>query len=344
GVAGGASTAARLRRLDEQAEIVLFERGDHISYANCGLPYHAGGLIPERERLFVMTPTKFKQWLAVDVRTGTEIVAIDPARKVVSAKVLATGTILEEPYDKLVLSPGAAPLRPPIPGLDLEGVFTLRSVPDVDRIKAWLDGRSPRRAVVIGGGFIGLEMAENLHRRGLGVTVVEALDQVMGPLDPEMAALVQTQLRAKGVELVLGTAVAAIEQRGKGLAATLASGRELPADLVILSVGVRPDTAFAKAAGLACSPSGAIVVDAAMRTSDPHIFALGDAVEVQSPVLGKAVSVPLAGPATKQARVVAENVARGLKDSGAPARHYGGALGTAIAKVFDITAASTGPN
>ena len=344
GVAGGASTAARLRRLDEGAEIVVFERGSHVSYANCGLPYYAGGVIAERERLFVMTPEKFKAWLSVEVRTGTEVVAIDRSRKVVVAKELATGRTTEEPYDKLVLSPGAEPLRPPIPGLELDGVFTLRSVPDVDRLKAWLDERRPRRAVVIGGGFIGLEVAENLHHRGIAVTVVEALGQVMSVLDPEMAALVQTQLRSKGVGLALGETVTALQRREGGLVATLASGGELPADLVLLSVGVRPDTAFARESGLACSPSGALVVDAALRTSDSHIFALGDAVEVQSPVLGRPVSVPLAGPATKQARVVAENVALSLQDPAAEGRRYAGALGTAIAKVFDLAAAATGAN
>jgi NADPH-dependent 2,4-dienoyl-CoA reductase/sulfur reductase-like enzyme len=313
GVAGGASTAARLRRLDEHAEIVLFERGDHVSYANCGLPYYAGGAIAERERLFVMTPEKFRGRLGLDVRTGMEAVGIDRARKVLKLKDRRSGAVLEEPYDKLVLSPGAEPQRPPIPGLDLEGVFTLRTVPDVDRIKAWLDERRPERAVVIGGGFIGLEMAENLHRRGVFVSVVEAQAQVMTVLDPELAALVHAQLRAKNVELALGQAVQAIEQRGSRLVVRLSSGTELPADGVILSVGVKPDTAFARESGLACAPTGALLVDAHMRTSDPDIYALGDAVAVRSLVLDRGVTIPLAGPATKQARVVAENLHRSSK-------------------------------
>lgn len=345
GVAGGASTAARLRRLDERAEIVLFERGDHVSYANCGLPYYTGGVITERERLFVMTPEKFKGWLSVEVRTGTEIVAIDRARKVVVAKELRTGRTTEEAYDRLVLSPGAAPILPPIPGIDLEGIFTLRSVPDVDRIKAWIDDRRPERAVVVGGGFIGLEMAENLSHRGAFVTVVEALGQVMNVLDPDMASLIHAQLRAKHVELALGDAVKSFERRGSRLVITLASGAEIQSDMVILSVGVRPDTAFVKASDIACGPSGAILVDAAMRTSDPDVFALGDAVEVHSPVLGKGINIPLAGPATKQARVLAENLVLSLKDpSLAGGKRYPGTLGTSIAKVFDITAAATGAN
>ena len=344
GVAGGASTAARLRRLDEHAEIVVFERGGHVSYANCGLPYYAGEVIQERDRLFVMTPEKFKGWLAVDVRTGTEVVAIDRARKVVVAKDLDTGRTREERYDRLVLSPGAEPLRPPIPGLGLEGVFTLRSVPDADRIKAWIDTRKPERATIVGGGFIGLEMAENLHGRGAAVTVVEALDQVMGVLDPDMASMVHAHLRAKGVGLVLGDAVRSFERRDGRLVAALASGTEIAGDMVVLSVGVRPDTAFARESGIACGASGAILVDAAMRTSDPDIFALGDAVEVRSPVLGKDVHVPLAGPATKQARLVAENLLLSLKDPAAEGRSYGGALGTSIAKVFDLAAAAAGAN
>lgn len=342
GVAGGASTAARLRRLDENAEIVIFERGEHISYANCGLPYYAGNVISERERLFVMTPQKFRDWLDVEVRTRTEVLSIDTERKVVSIKALDNGRISEESYDKLVLSPGAEPLSPPIPGKELEGIFTLRSVPDVDKIKAWIDDRRPERAVVIGGGFIGLEMAENLHHRGAFVTVIEAQDQVMNVLDPEMAAMIHAQLRSKRVELVLKDGVKSFEKRGSRLVITLTSGAEIPTDMAILSIGVKPDTAFAKSSGIACNPGGAILVDPHMRTSDPHVYALGDAVEVHSPVLGKGVNIPLAGPASKQARVLAENLILGLK--GETGRSYPGTLGTSIAKVFDIIAASTGAN
>nr|WP_320131359.1 FAD-dependent oxidoreductase [uncultured Holophaga sp.] len=343
GVAGGASTAARFRRLDEHAEVVIFERGDYVSYANCGLPYYAGGAIKERDRLFVMTPGKFQDWLGVQVRTGHEAVGIDTARKVLKVKELASGRLMEESYDKLVLSPGAEPLRPPIPGIDLEGIFTLRSVPDVDRIKSWLDARRPERAVVVGGGFIGLEMAENLHARRIAVTVVEAQDQVMNGLDPEMAAMVQAQLRSKGVGLRLGTPVQAFERRGSRLFVKLAPDDELSADVVILSIGVRPDTGFIREAGIACAPHGAIQVDGSLRTSDPHVFALGDAVAVPSLVMDRSLVVPLAGPATKQARVVAGNLARSLRGEEA-LETYPGALGTSIAKVFDITAASAGAN
>lgn len=346
GVAGGASTAARLRRLDENADIVLVERGDYISYANCGLPYYAGGVIGDRERLFVMTPDKFKAWLNVDVRTGTEAKALDTAAKTVTLVDVRTGARRVESYDALVLSPGAEPIRPPIPGIESEGIYTLRSVPDVDAIKKRVDERRPERAVVIGGGFIGLEMAENLHERGVFVTVVEAQDQVMNVLDPEMAAMVHAQLKAKNVELYLGDGVASFERRGSRTVVRLASGTELPADIVILSIGVRPDTGIAREAGLALAPNGAIIVDERMRTSAPGVYALGDAAAFMHPVLGKPLGVPLAGPANKQARVVASAIVASAPGGDAPGdgegRAWKGAIGTSIAKVFDIVAASTG--
>ncbi len=337
GVAGGASTAARLRRLDEHAEIVLFERGPHISYANCGLPYYAGDTIKERERLFVMTPEKFKAWLNVDVRVRTEVTAIDRGAKKIQARELDTGREYSLEYDALVLSPGADPIKPPIPGIDDPRIFTLRSVADIDRIKEYLDTRRPERTIVVGGGFIGLEMAENLHARGSFVTIVEALDQVMNPIDFEMAALVHQHLKQKNVELYLSSAVSKFEQAGSRVVAVLADGTRLDADMIVLSIGVRSETGITKAAGLETTPNGAILVNENLQTSDPSIYALGDAIAFPHPVLGMAMPVPLAGPANKQARVVADNIARGPGT-----RKWRGAIGTSIAKVFDITAAAAG--
>lgn len=336
GVAGGASTAARLRRLDENAEIILFERGDYISYANCGLPYYAGGEITERERLFVMTPEKFHGWLHVDVRVATNVESIDRENKTVTVKNVHTGAQSKETYDVLILSPGAEALKPPIPGIDLEGIYSLRNVPDIDRIKKHIDEKHPERAVIVGGGFIGLEMAENLHKRGVFVTIVEAVDQVMNVIDFEMAALVHQHLKTKNVELYLGDSVKTFEKRGSRIIITLASGTELDADMVVLSIGVRPDTKIAKDAGLTLAQNGAIVVDEYLRTSDKNIFALGDAVEFPSPVIGASLTIPLAGSANKQARVVADNAVNGNT------RVWKGSIGTSIAKVFDITAASAG--
>jgi NADPH-dependent 2,4-dienoyl-CoA reductase/sulfur reductase-like enzyme/rhodanese-related sulfurtransferase len=336
GVAGGATAAARLRRMDETATIVLLERGDHVSYANCGLPYYVGGVIAERDDLFLMTPERFHASLAVDVRTASEAVAIDAERRTVTVRE-RSGRTYEESYDALLLAPGAAPIKPPIPGIDDPRIHTVRSVPDVDRIVAAIETQRPRRAVIIGGGFIGLEMAENLHERGIATTVVEAQSQVMAVLDLEMAAIVHQHLQAKGVGLVLGDGVAGFEQQGDSLAVRLTSGREVPADLVILAIGVKPDTALAKAAGLALDARGYIVVDGQMKTSLAGIFAVGDAVTMISPLTGKPSTVPLAGPANKQARTAADAIVLG---TAAPA--YKGALATAIAKVFDLTVACTG--
>jgi len=355
GVAGGASAAARLRRLDEAAEIILLERGEYISYANCGLPYYAGGVITERSKLFVMTPEKFRDTLAVDVRTGHEASAIDLKARTVTILEKKTGRAYAEGYDALVLSPGAEPLRPPIPGIDDESIFTLRSVPDIDAIKERIDARRPERAIIVGAGFIGLEMAENLRERGVFVTVVEALDQVMAPLDPEMAAIVHQHMKAKGVELYLSDSVAAFERKDEKIVARLKSGKALPADMVILSIGVRPDTALARAAGLELDERGAIVVDSRMRTSDPNVYAVGDAVASRNPISGTAGSVPLAGPANKQARIAADNIAAAGRGGAAPrgdkviarddkviAAEYPGSIGTSIAKVFDLAVACTG--
>jgi NADPH-dependent 2,4-dienoyl-CoA reductase/sulfur reductase-like enzyme/rhodanese-related sulfurtransferase len=340
GVAGGATAAARLRRLDEKAEIVLFERGEHVSYASCGLPYYAGGAIKERDALFLMTPTRFEATFDIEVRTGHEATAIHPAEKCVTVVERATGRGYSEPYDALLLAPGAQPVRPPIPGVEHECIFTLRSVPDIDAIKQRIDSHKLERAVVVGAGFIGLEMAENLRARGLAVTVVEALPQVMNVMDFEMAAPLHQHLRDKGVELHLGDAVSSFARDGERVVTTLASGKRLPADMVLLSVGVKPETSLAATAGLALDERGYIVTDAGMRTSDPSIFAVGDAVVVRNPITGKPSAVPLAGPASKQARIAADNIAgRGGKEAG---KEYRGAIGTAIAKVFDMTVACTG--
>lgn len=336
GVAGGAGVAARLRRLDEKAEILLFERGEYVSYANCGLPYYAGGTINERDKLFLMTPEKFKTNMNIDVFVKHEVVSVNPDTKSVKVKDLATGKEFDQVYDSLVLSPGASPIRPPIPGIEDPFIMSLRSVPDVDRIKAVIDSGTVRRAVVVGGGFIGLEMAENLHHRGLAVTLIEALDQVMNVIDYDMAAQVQQHLRDKGVALRLKDGVASFERRGTELVIKLASGLELVTDLVILSIGVRPDTGFIKNSGIDLAQNGAIKVDEFFNTSVPGIKAVGDAIEFKSPLLGVPLTIPLAGPANKQARICAENIV--LKDK----KKFAGAIGTSIAKVFDMTVAATG--
>lgn len=336
GVAGGATAAARLRRLDEQAGIVLLERGDYVSYANCGLPYYAGGVIRERSKLFVMTPELFRDTLAVDVRTGHEAVSIDRAAKSVTVLERGTGRTYVEAYDALVLSPGAEPVKPSLPGVGDPRVFTLRSVPDIDRIKEFIDARRPRGAVVVGGGFIGLEMAENLHVRGVEVAVVEALDQVMNQIDFEMAAIVHRHLMDKGIGLSLSDPVSAFREEDGRFTVVLTSGRKLPADMVILSIGVRPDTKLAREAGLTLDAKGAILVDGSMRTNDPFIYAVGDAVAAASPLTGIPATIPLAGPANKQARIAADRIVRGGPEA------YKGAIGTSIAKVFDLTVACTG--
>jgi NADPH-dependent 2,4-dienoyl-CoA reductase/sulfur reductase-like enzyme/rhodanese-related sulfurtransferase len=336
GVAGGASCAARLRRLDERAEIVMVERGPYVSFANCGLPYHVGGVIENESSLLVADESVFRERFAVDVRTRCEAVSISPAEKTVVLRDVATGREVVESYDRLVLSPGAAPIRPPLPGIDLPGIFTVRTVPDAREIRAWIAERNAKRAVVVGGGFIGLEMAENLVHRGLDVTVVEMLDQVMPPLDPEIALLVARHLEKHGVRLALGDGVAGFQQSAPGgLDVLTQSGKAHPADLVILAIGVRPDVGLAKRAGLALGERGGIRVDEHMRTSDPDIFAVGDAVEVRDFVTGLPTLIPLAGPANRQGRIAADVIVG--RDS-----RYRGTQGTAICGVFDIAVASTG--
>jgi NADPH-dependent 2,4-dienoyl-CoA reductase/sulfur reductase-like enzyme/rhodanese-related sulfurtransferase len=343
GVAGGASCAARLRRLEEHAAIVLIERGPFVSYANCGLPYHVGGVIEHEQSLLVASAETLRAQLALDVRTGCEAIAIDPAARRVTLRDVASGATQSESYDELVLAPGAVSVRPPFPGIDLPGIFALRTVPDARAMRAWIERDGPHvaarrsgRAVVVGGGFIGLETAENLVRRGFATTVVELLDQVLPPLDRELARLVEERLRAHGVELVLGDGVAAFDRGADGaLTVSTKAGRTLPADLVVLALGVRPDTALAKAAGLAIGERGGIRVDAQMRTSDPHIYAVGDVVEVHDTVTGDAALVALAGPANRQGRIAADAIA-------GRASAFRGAQGTAIVGLFGLTVAWTG--
>ncbi len=338
GVAGGATTAARLRRNNEQAEIIVFERGSYISYANCGLPYYIGDVIPERDRLFVQTPESFKAALNIDVRVSHEAIAIDREKKHVLVRDLTTGKEYPESYDKLVLSPGAEPVKPPIPGIDMPGIFTLRNVPDTDSIKDFIEKRKPRRAVIIGAGFIGLEMAENLHRRGIFVTIVEALDQVMSILDYEMAAEVHQHLKTKNVEFYLKDGVSSFSraQDGHRIVVSLSSGKRIETDMVLLSIGVRPESALARNAGLATGESRGIVVNSYLQTSDPDIYAVGDAIEFPNPITGKPRVTPLAGPANRQGRIAADNIVFGN------IRTYRGSIGTGIAKVFDLTVAATG--
>ena len=334
GVAGGATTAARIRRVDETAEIILLEKGKHISYANCGLPYYIGGAIEEREKLFVQTPEAFSTRFRVDVRTENEVIFIDRKKKTVTVRQSSEDTY-EESYDKLLISTGASPVRPPLPGIDLPGIFTLRNVTDTDRIKEYINSHSPRKAVVVGAGFIGLEMAENLHAQGAKVSIVEMGNQVMAPIDFSMASLVHQHLMDKGVNLYLEQAVASFEREGKGLKVTFKNGQSISADIVILSIGVRPETSLARAAELTIGPAGGIAVNNYLQTSDEAIYAIGDAIEYRHPITGKPWLNYLAGPANRQGRIVADNIL-GAKIP------YEGSIGTSIAKVFDMTVASTG--
>ena len=338
GVAGGATVAARLRRMDEKANIILFERGKYVSYANCGLPYYIGDTINNREKLFVQTAKGFTDRFRIDIRTEQEVTAIRPDKKEVEIKNLSTGETYTETYDKLVLSPGAEPLRPGIEGIGSKKIFTLRNVPDTDTIKNYVNTENPKRAIVVGGGFIGLEMAENLHDLGIQVDVVEMANQVMAPLDFSMAAIVHRQLTDKGVGLHLEDGVSRFEEKDGGVTVHLRSGKQIATDMVLLSIGVRPETKLAKNAGLAIGERGGITVNDYMQTSDANIYALGDAVEVRHLVTGQPALIPLAGPANKQGRIVADNIVFGNK------KKYPGSIGTSIAKVFDLTVAAAGAN
>lgn len=337
GVAGGASCAARLRRLDPKREIVILERGKYISYANCGLPYHVGDVIRSRSALLLMTPERMQERFRIDVRVQNEVTAIDREKKTVAVRNLETGAEYTEPYDELVIATGSSPLRPRIPGIDSPRIRTLWTVPDTDEIRALVQSEDIKTAAVIGGGFIGLEMAENLRRAGLEVSIVEALDQVMAPIDFELAQLLHEDIRDNGVKLHLADAVAGFEDDGKQVAVKLQSGAEVKADLVILSIGVRPNSQLAKDAGLTLNGRGGIVVDDHLRTNDPSIYAVGDVIEVEDFVFKGPTMVPLAGPANKQGRILA-NILAGRED------RYEGTQGSSVAKVFDLTAAATGAN
>ncbi len=334
GVAGGASAATRFRRLSEDSHIVLFERGPDVSFANCGLPYYVGGEIAERGKLLVTTPQRLRERFNLDVRTQSSVEAIDRQAKKVTVHNLATGEKYEESYDKLILAPGAAPLRPPLSGLDLPGIHTLRNLGDVDRIKAKVD-EGIASAVVIGAGFIGLELVENFVKRGVATTVVELQDQVLPPFDKEMTTPILERLAAKGVDVRLSQSAEGFEQSPEGIVVKLKSGERLTAGLVILGVGVRPENKLAVDAGLEVGPRGGVRVNASMQTSDPHIYAVGDVIEVKDFVSGDATQVPLAGPANRQGRLAADHIA-GRKTS------YRGTQGTAIVGVFGCTAAMTG--
>ncbi len=334
GVAAGMSAAARARRLDETAEIVVLEKGNHVSFANCGLPYHIGGSIGDRDQLLLQTPASLKASLNLDVRTGHEVREIDRVRRVVRVVEGETGREYEEAYEKLALCPGATPIRPDLPGIGNPRIFVLRNIDDMDRIKAVVDGGA-RSAVVIGGGYIGVEMAENLRERGLSVNLVEMVDQVMPPLDREMARDLEVHMRQHGVGLHLGTAAAAFREAGNQVKVELTNAESLVADLVILSAGVRPDTTLARRAGLEIGPRGGIRVNARMQTSDPDIYAAGDAVEVVDAVTGEPAVIPLAGPANRQGRIIGENFC------GRPTA-YTSTQGTAIVKVFEMTGGGTG--
>ena len=335
GVAGGATAAARIRRNSEEAKIVLIEKGEHISYANCGLPYYIGNVISDREKLFVQTPQAFAQRFNIDVRVKSEVIAIDRIKKAVKIKG-ADGKTYMEAYDKLLLSPGASPVRPPLPGIDIEGIFTLRDVNDTDTIKNYIRTNDIKRAIIIGGGFIGLEMAENLHNNGSQVAVVEMANQVMAPIDFSMASLVHQHLLQKGIRLYLGTAVTSFERNAEGISVVFQNGRHLSADMIILSIGVRPNTMLASQAGIELGEMRGIKVNCFLQTSDENIYAVGDAIEYPHPITDKPWLNYLAGPANRQARIVADNMVFGNKIK------YEGAIGTSIAKVFDLTVAATG--
>ena len=336
GVAGGASTAARLRRLDENAEIIMFEKGEYISFANCGLPYYIGEVINEREKLIVQTVDEMSSKFKIDIRNLSEVIKIDKENNKLTVKNLKNNEVYEENYDVLVLSLGASPIKPPIPGIqECKNLFTLRNIPDTDKIKAYVDNERPKKAVVIGGGFIGLEMAENLHERGIEITLVEAGKQVMAPLDIEMAHIIHDVLIDNGVNLILNDGVKEFKNNGKKV--VLSSGMEIDTDLIILSIGVKPETSIAKEAGIKVNERGGIIVDDHMKTSKDNIYALGDAIQVTDFVNKEPAMIPLAWPANRQGRIVADNICK--RESS-----YKGSLGSSVAKVFDYTVAVTGNN
>ncbi len=337
GVAGGATAAARIRRLDEKAEIVLLERGEYISFANCGLPYYIGGIIEKRDSLLVTTLEDFSGRYNIDIRNFSEVTAIDTEKKEVVIKKVQSGELYRESYDKLILSPGADPIKPSLPGIELPNIFSLRNIPDTDRIKEFVDSTKPTAAVVVGGGFIGLEMADNLVHRGVKTTVVEMLDQVMAPLDIEMVSMVHSYLQNNGVVLELGNSVTSFEKGGSGIKVVTSSGKIIECDLVILAIGVKPESALAESAGLELNARGGVKVNEALQSTVEDIFVVGDVIESRNFLTDQPIMVPLAGPANKQGRIAADN-ALGRNST------YGGILGTSILKLFDLTVASTGMN
>jgi len=337
GVAGGATAAARIRRLDEQAEIVVFERSGFISYANCGLPYYIGGVIEDEDELTLQTPESFWQRFRVRMNVQHEVTEIHPWSKTVAVKNLKNGTVFTESYDKLLLSPGAKPIRPNLVGIDSDKIFTLRTVEDTLKIKKYVDEHHPKSVVVVGGGFIGIEVAENLRELGIGVTLVEAAEQLMAPFDSDMAAFIHAEVRRSGVNLLLGCMVEGFADAEDGIDVKLKDAATLHADMVLLAIGVAPDTALAKSAGLELGIKGSIVVNDKMETSIPDIYAVGDAVQIKNFVTGADTLISLAGPANKQGRIAADNICGG--DS-----HYTGGQGSSVIKVFDMTAAATGIN
>ena len=337
GVAGGATAAARIRRLDEQAEIVVFERSGYISYANCGLPYYIGNVITDPEELTLQTPESFFSRFRVDMKVRHEVTAIHPERKTVSVKNLETDEVFEESYDKLILSPGAKPTQPRLPGVGIDKLFTLRTVEDTFRIKEYINQNHPKSAVLAGGGFIGLELAENLRELGMDVTIVQRPKQLMNPFDADMASMIHSEMRKHGVKLALGYTVEGFEERNGGVDVLLKDNAPLHADMVVLAIGVTPDTALAREAGLELGIKGSIVVNDRMETSVPDIYAAGDAVQVKHYVTGEDALISLAGPANKQGRIIADNICGG--DS-----RYLGSQGSSVIKVFDMTAATTGIN
>jgi CoA-disulfide reductase len=337
GVAGGATAAARLRRRDESREIIMFERGEYISYANCGLPYYIGDVIKSRDALLLQTPEAMKKKYGIDVKISSEVMKINPDTKTVLVKNRKTGEEYEESYDDLIIATGSSPIKPPIPGIDSENIFTLWTVPDTDVIKAFINEKSPKKAAVIGGGFIGLEMAENLHQAGIEVTLIEMQNQVMAPADFEMAQLLHENMRMNNVNLILNDGVKSFTSENGTTQIALTSGNTVSVDMVILSIGVRPNSELAKAAGILLNQKGGIVVDEYLKTSIPNIYAVGDVIEVENYVLKSKTMVPLAGPANKQGRIVADNIMGEQKK-------YNGSLGTAVAKVFDLDIATVGVN
>jgi CoA-disulfide reductase len=336
GVAGGATAAARLRRLDETSHIVVFEKGEYISFANCGLPYYIGETITNRNDLLVQTVEGMSKRFNLDIRPLNEVTKINRDQKSVQVKNIRTGELYEEAYDTLILSPGAIPIHPSIPGIEKAvNVFTLRNIPDTDRIKTFVDEMKPQKAAVIGGGFIGIEMAENLHQRGVEVTLIEMANQIMAPLDFEMASILHNHLKDKGVQLLLGDGVRSFEENGRKI--RLAGGKEIETDMTLLSIGVRPESQLAKDAGLVLGERGGIKVNEYLQTSDPSIYAIGDAIEVTDYINGNPAMIPLAWPANRQGRIAANNI-YGKNEL------YSGTLGTSIAKVFDYTVATAGNN